>query len=714
MNERKSLFSLVHENCENYKSTAAWFLGPKGENVDIFSDMILKSIKEHAEFRATHYKKDDKPYITPEIKSSIQYKNAIDKMENVRLELTQRLHGSVPFFSQRYQAHMSWDTVMPGNIGYLTAMLYNQNNVATEVGTATCVLEKEVGQQLCQLLGFPSKSSWGHITADGTIANTESMWVARNLKFYPLAIKQALINHSTKLYNAVENLTVHVFNSDKNMIEEKKLVDCTEWQLLNIDSSEIMDLPENMIHMCNLSSGELDTYLAPFLLQNIGLMEYTRIYPSISNVKILVPATYHYSWPKASTILGLGQDSIIKIPVDDNCRMNIDLFRQELINCSEKHTPVLMTVAIVGSTEEGIVDNINDILNVKEDLAKNYGLQFHFHCDAAWGGYLRSILIDSQVDNTIDESDHYIPALSLSSYAQLQYRKLSCADTITIDPHKAGFIPYPAGSLCYRDGRLRYLITFKADYIHSDPDTNIGIFGIEGSKPGAAAAAVWMAHKTIPLNKKGYGQILGECIYSTKIYYCYWLTLAKENDNFSIQTLIPLPNEIMDLDNKHVILNGSEEILSYIRNHIIGKTNEEIAANPNSLALLQQIGADVLINSFIVNFKVNGKSNQDLNKLNQLNEKLFNMFSITTTEQALKNKVEYILTFSKFNSNTYKEAFSRICNNWSIKTDGLNNYSLNFLINTILQPWPNNHEFVEEIMHIFKLGINECIKEILN
>ncbi|RDU23873.1 pyridoxal phosphate-dependent decarboxylase family protein [Anaerosacchariphilus polymeriproducens] len=714
MNEKKSLFSLVHENNENYKSTAAWFLGPKGENVDILSDMVIKSIKEHAEFRATHYKKDDKPYITPEIKSSDQYKNAVNKMEKVRLELTQLLHGSVPFFSQRYQAHMTWDTVIPGNIGYLTAMLYNQNNVATEVGTATCVLEKEVGQQLCQLLGFPSKSSWGHITADGTIANIEAMWAARNLKFYPLAIKQALINNSNYLNNAFENLTVHVFDSKNNKIEEKKLVNCSEWQLLNIDSSEIMDLPEKIIGMCNLSPGQLDTYLTPLLLQNKGLMEYTRMYPSISNVKILVPVTYHYSWPKASTILGLGQDSIIKIPVDDNCRMNIDLFKQELINCSQNQIPVLMAVAIVGSTEEGIVDNINDILIVKEQLAKNYGLQFSLHCDAAWGGYLRSILIESQVDNTIVDSDNYIPALSLSSYAQLQYNKLSSADTITIDPHKAGFIPYPAGSLCYRDGRLRYLITFKADYIHSDPDTNIGIFGIEGSKPGAAAAAVWMAHKSIPLNKTGYGQILGECIYSTKIYYCYWLTIAKENDNFSIQTLIPLPNKIMDLDNKNVILSGTEEILSYIRNNIIGKTNEEIAANSKALALLQQIGSDVLINSFIVNFKVNGKVNHDLNKLNLLNEKLFNMFSITTTEQALKNKVEYILTLSKFNSDTYKEAFSRICNNWGINTVDLSNYSLNFLINTILQPWPNNHEFVEEIMHSFKLGINECIKEVIS
>jgi len=49
-------------------------------------------------------------------------------------------------------------------------------------------------------------------------------------------------------------------------------------------------------------------------------------------------------------------------------------------------------------------------------------------------------------------------------------------------------------------------------------------------KPGAAPAAVWMAHRAIPLDTSGYGQILGECSFSTKLYYCYWLTLADDKE----------------------------------------------------------------------------------------------------------------------------------------------------------------------------------------
>jgi vitellogenic carboxypeptidase-like protein len=81
----------------------------------------------------------------------------------------------------------------------------------------------------------------------------------------------------------------------------------------------------------------------------------------------------------------------------------------------------------------------------------------------------------------VETEDGFVPDLPLSEYAQKQYRALSETDTVTIDPHKAGFVPYPAGSLCYRNGLLRYLITFNADYIHSKEDLNMGIFGVEGS-----------------------------------------------------------------------------------------------------------------------------------------------------------------------------------------------------------------------------------------
>jgi vitellogenic carboxypeptidase-like protein len=74
-------------------------------------------------------------------------------------DLMKRLHSSIPFFSPRYQAHMNWDTVLPGSLGYMAAILYNQNNVATEASPVTSKLEKEVGEQLCKCWALISKKA---------------------------------------------------------------------------------------------------------------------------------------------------------------------------------------------------------------------------------------------------------------------------------------------------------------------------------------------------------------------------------------------------------------------------------------------------------------------------------------------------------------------------------------------------------------------------
>lgn len=41
-------------------------------------------------------------------------------------------------------------------LGYFTAMLYNQNNVAAEASAVTTVIEMEVADDLCTMLRFPS------------------------------------------------------------------------------------------------------------------------------------------------------------------------------------------------------------------------------------------------------------------------------------------------------------------------------------------------------------------------------------------------------------------------------------------------------------------------------------------------------------------------------------------------------------------------------
>lgn len=718
-----TLFGIAHKKNDNYKKIGAWFLGAKAENQNLLSELITRCINHHSLLRENYYA-SELPYITNEIKNSIEYKIEIDRLEIHLDQLLTELSSSVPFFSTHYQAHMNWDTVLPGLVGYFAAMLYNQNNVATEASPVTSRLEYIVGQDLCKLLGFettkpntdPTKE-WGHITADGTIANLESAWMARNMKLLPISIKECL-NAVPQLSKAKENLKVEVCTiSNKNgkktvKISNKKLVNCTLWQLLNLAGDEIASLSLKVQDICSLTDDEFSAMLSPFLVQNVGLSSFYRKYPKLNNLKLFVPATKHYSWTKAGSLLGIGQDNIEDIPVDEKCRMDMYELENRLKKYANEKTPVIMVVGVIGSTEEGVVDELSTILELRNKrltATEFEGINFLIHCDAAWGGYLRSMLID-EPQFMIEKSKlgmDYVPNLPMSVYAQNQYKHIAMVDTVTIDPHKSGFIPYPAGALCYRNGAMRHTIIINASYIHSDPMTNMGIFGIEGSKPGAAPAAVWLANRIIPLNKLGYGHILAECNFTTKLYLCYWITLANENDNFVIEPIISLPETIVNQDGK-IITDSKEELKNFVRQNIVGQSNETIAQNADAMCVLQEIGSDVLINSFVVNYRqANGEWNTSLENCKKLNQMLFEKFSITTAQDDTTEKVEFIITKSELNTNLYKKPLTTIAKNLSLETK--DDFSLNFIINTIMQPWAASFEEIHYLTNIFKQGIYDCI-----
>ncbi|MEV4896354.1 hypothetical protein AB0K48_44035 [Nonomuraea sp. NPDC055795] len=94
------------------------------------------------------------------------------------------------------------------------------------------------------------------------------------------------------------------------------------------------------------------------------------------------------------------------------------------------------------------------------------------------------------------------------------FRALPPADSVTVDSHKGGHAPYPAGGLVLRDRRAASVIASRSAYF-ADGDGDRPPFGpytLEGARPGTAAAAVWAAHRLIGLHADGYGRLLGGCL----------------------------------------------------------------------------------------------------------------------------------------------------------------------------------------------------------
>jgi glutamate/tyrosine decarboxylase-like PLP-dependent enzyme len=95
-------------------------------------------------------------------------------------EFETRMGGNFPFFHPRFAGQMLKPPHPAAAAAYVAAMLVNPNNHALDGGPVTSEMEKEAVAELAAMLGL-AEPSLGHLTASGTIANLEALWVAREL-----------------------------------------------------------------------------------------------------------------------------------------------------------------------------------------------------------------------------------------------------------------------------------------------------------------------------------------------------------------------------------------------------------------------------------------------------------------------------------------------------------------------------------------------------
>ncbi len=468
----------------------ALFLGPKSENYHFFREMLDFLMDDHAEWRR-NFHPDDRPVVLSEEQGRPDFAATVQKTREALIELAGNLQlCSIPWFSPRYLGHMTADTLIAANLGYMLTLLYNPNNCAYEGSPATTALEIEVGRQLAKLMGYDPQRAWGHITSGGTVANYEGLWLARNLKSIPLAVRSCM---------------------------PELVAGLDEWRLLNMTTGEILDLVDRA-----KAAGIFDE-LRRCSVRGRGMA-------GKMLGKVLVPQSKHYSWTKAVDILGIGQENLISIPVKGDYRMDIAALKTTIDRLVEDRIPILAVVAVVGTTEEGAVDEVHEVVRLR-DRYEDQGVCFYLHIDAAYGGYARSLFLDGE-DRFMDYAEvnrqharqgvlhRDTDWLTVDVYEA--FKAMPEADSITVDPHKLGYIPYAAGAIVAKDRRIIDIISYFAAYVFDKTDDNpmlLGSYIMEGSKAGAAVAAVWMAHRVVPLNIAGYGRIIGYSIEGAYHFY---------------------------------------------------------------------------------------------------------------------------------------------------------------------------------------------------
>lgn len=499
-----------------------YFLGAYAENDDLLEDVLVEFVRDHCYWRRNIHPED--PPLIPMLASDDRgYREFVARMKTELHGLSAKLKNTVPFYNPRYIGHMASDLLLPGLIAQLVTTLYNPNHVTEEASPVTLTLELEVGLQLAGMFGFNTDPmhepcAWGHVTSGGTLANDEALWYLRAVRLWPLAARAAC-RASGYEPGALAGLTTPLGETD-------------DWTLLNLPIDRVVALRRSLLkavgeQLERPDARALARRIEDERIETLGAAEFHIRHGLEQTPCVIVPVTAHYSWEKALKLLGLGSANLVPVPVNERMRLDADALDEALAEAHRDRRPVLAVVGVLGSTEYGSIDPIDRIVAARQRWRRK-GLGFGIHVDAAWGGYLASIFhgADGGMLNHADlrRKFHYFPSEPVyHAFAALRH-----ADSITVDPHKLGFIPFGCGAYVARNRAMTDFISQKAAYVFDpdDDDTeyqrrfhNLGKYIIEGSKPGAAAAAAWITHRVLPLNHDHFGRLCAETVRNCEYFF---------------------------------------------------------------------------------------------------------------------------------------------------------------------------------------------------
>ena len=495
----------------------SWFLGPKGENEQLLKELLDSALQTHLQWRRSYHPEDPSPNAAGEWPTPAATTERAELRRHFA-SLLEQLRGSVPFFSGRYNGHMLSEQTIAGQAAYFAAMLYNPNNVSGEVAPVTTRLEGEVANQLAEMIGYDPLRSWGHLTSGGTIANFEALWIARNVHYHPVAASLAARSLGV-------DVPVSLPDGSVAILSELDL-----WQLLNIRPGCSLDLWEKL--WLAAPRPAVESALRSHSLATIGYQDYSRqlageFGDSLQAGVVLAAGTAHYSWAKIVAALGVGSNQLVFVPVGAECRMDPEALWRQIESLTRQRIPIMACVSTCGTTEEGAVDDLQRIVEVRARAERELGVTFHIHSDACYGGYAASVTRAS--DGSRHTAAEIRDVCGGEQWPTDQWSRSVCAlegvDSVSIDPHKLGYVPYPAGAFLLKDRRGRELVATDPPYLALTTSREngdapvIGRFIFEGSKPGASAAATWLSHKTIPLNSAGHGRIIASTLKGARDLY---------------------------------------------------------------------------------------------------------------------------------------------------------------------------------------------------
>ncbi|MBQ0167105.1 MAG: aspartate aminotransferase family protein [Treponema sp.] len=166
---------------------------------------------------------------------------------------------------------------------------------------------------------------------------------------------------------------------------------------------------------------------------------------NFTKLRLYTSEISHFSMEKACHIMGLGYQSVVKVPVDEKQKMDIAALKHLLASDVAAGNIPFCVVATCGTTDFGSIDPMKEIAA----LCEEYGMWMHV--DAAYG-------------SGVIMSDDY----------RARVADIALSDSVTVDFHKMFMMPVSCSAVLIKDGRDMQALTIHADYLNREEDEEDG------------------------------------------------------------------------------------------------------------------------------------------------------------------------------------------------------------------------------------------------
>ncbi|RAJ79107.1 L-2,4-diaminobutyrate decarboxylase [Chitinophaga dinghuensis] len=168
-------------------------------------------------------------------------------------------------------------------------------------------------------------------------------------------------------------------------------------------------------------------------------IKYDGLPPQANRFRIFVSEQAHFSNQKSASLMGLGEQAIVKVAVDHRFRLDTDALKKAVEAELQQGNIPIAIVATAGTTDFGNIDPLQEI----SAIATHYGLWMHV--DAAYGC---GLLLSSRHRHLLDG--------------------ISLADSVTVDYHKSFFQPISSSAFLVKEAASLNIIKHHADYLNPE------------------------------------------------------------------------------------------------------------------------------------------------------------------------------------------------------------------------------------------------------